>query len=75
MSSNIGVKEDLVENITQFLFDILGAARLESLDQFIDLLENIGNQGFVGLLGIPRAPFRTPKRGHGRHQPIQGIVC
>jgi hypothetical protein len=41
VSSNIGVKKDLVENITQFLFDILGAPRLEGIDQLLDLFDQI----------------------------------
>ena len=74
MGGDVGVKENLVENITQFLFHVLGTSRLESFDQFIDLFEDIGNQGFVGLLRIPRASIRAPKRGHGRHQAMEGVV-
>ena len=60
----LGVEKDVEENVPQFLLEGVVVSLVDSLEQFVDLLEDHGAEGAVGLLAIPRATPRSPQAGH-----------
>jgi hypothetical protein len=59
---DLGVKYDLEEHITQLFRDSIVDARINRVDKFVALLEQVGPERSVGLLEVPRAALR-PSEG------------
>jgi hypothetical protein len=52
------VEDDVIENVSEFFLDGLWILALDGVDEFVGLFQEIGEERFVGLLGIPRATAR-----------------
>jgi hypothetical protein len=49
------VEDHLVQNISQFLIDLLSIAGFQGLDQLVGFFKKVLNQAAMSLLGIPGA--------------------
>ena len=58
-----GLEGDLEQQVAQLLPHVVGVAALDGLDRLVGLLEEVGHEAGVGLLGVPRA-------APGRAQPV-----
>jgi len=60
----LGVKDDVEEDIAEFLPKRLVIALVNGFEKFVDLLQNHRPKSPMGLLAIPRAALRTAQAGH-----------
>ncbi len=59
-----GVEEDLEEDVAELLGEVVAVAVLDGLEHLVRLLDEVGRQGVVRLLGVPRAPARGAQSVH-----------
>ena len=54
-AGHVRVKQDLQQQIAQFFRQILGASLFDCVENFVGLLDQVGSEGYVGLLAVPGA--------------------
>ena len=51
----VGVEQDLQQEIAEFLGQILGASLFDGVEDFVGFFDQVGFEGRVGLLAVPGA--------------------
>src|SRR5690625_4838684 len=59
-----GVEQDLEQEVAEFLAQVVIVAGLDRLESLVGLLEQVGGQAAVGLLGVPWTPAWRPQSVH-----------
>ena len=62
-STELSVKYDLKEEVTEFLTEIRVITDIDCGDHFVSLLEQTGAERCVSLLAVPRAAARSAQGG------------
>ena len=65
---NLAVEDHLEEDIAQLLDDVPCFADIEGFERFIGFFDQIGSEGGVSLLTVPRATPFGPQAIHEREQ-------
>ncbi len=65
------MKNDLIQNISQFFFQIFHIFMINGIYSLIGFLNQIRPQCFMCLYRIPWTAIRSPKGLHDPAQPIQ----
>ena len=70
--SNLCVKKDLEKEVTQFFgeFGVIGA--FKCVENFVGFFDEIGAEGGVGLLAVPRAAGGRTETRHESHESFKG---
>ena len=63
-----GVEDDLQQDVTELLAEVVPVAVLDRLDELEGLLDRVPREGGVRLLGIPRAAARRAQPVHDRDE-------
>jgi len=61
---DLGVEENLEEEVAEFLGEFGVVARVEGVENFVGFLDEVGAEGGVGLFAIPGAAAGGAKAGH-----------
>jgi len=64
LPGQLGVEEDMQQDVSQFLFEGMVIALVDGFEKLIDLLQNHGPKGAVGLFPVPRAAPGSAQAGH-----------
>ena len=64
LPGQLAMENHLQEQVAQFLLHLVVVARLDGVDQFIDLLDRMPAQGHVVLLAVPGAAVGRPQPRH-----------
>ena len=65
---NARVEDDLQQDVPEFLGHVVAFTRLDRLDRLVGLLDEVGHERGVGLLGVPRAAAGRAQPVHDRDQ-------
>ena len=71
------VEEHLQQHVAELLGEVAGVGLPDRLEHLVRLLDEVGRQALVGLLGVPRAAARRTQAVHDGHrveQPRPGDV-
>ena len=60
----LAMKNNLQQQITEFLGHLVVVARLDGVNQFIDLLDGVAPQRHVALLAVPRTTRGRAEPSH-----------
>lgn len=60
----LGVKDDLKQQVAQFLRQFVIIPGLDGVEEFVDFLDGMPAQGLVILLAVPGAALRGAERRH-----------
>ena len=66
------MENHLQQQIAQFLGHLVVVARLDGVNQFIDLLNRVAAQRLMVLLAVPRTARRRAQPGHDFEQIVDG---
>jgi hypothetical protein len=71
-ASNLRVKEDLEKEVAQFFgeFGVVGA--FKRIENFVSFFDEIGAEGGVSLLAVPRAAAGGTEARHESHELFEG---
>jgi hypothetical protein len=61
---DLGVKEDLEEEVAEFFGEFGVVAGVEGVEDFVGFFDEVGAEGGVGLLAVPRAAAGSAEAGH-----------
>ena len=67
---DLAVEIHLEQEVAEFLADVGVVAALDGVHCFVGLLDEVRDEGFVGLLGVPRAAARRAQAVHDGAQPL-----
>ncbi len=68
LGRELGVEDHLQQNVAELLGEVGGRPVLDGIDRLVGLLQQVGAQGAMRLLPIPRAAVRRAQtRADGRH--------
>src|SRR5206468_10594837 len=68
LGRELGLEDDLEEEIPQLVAQVAGVARVDRLEDLVDLLEQIGAEARGCLLAVPRAAARGAEPRHQLHE-------
>ena len=60
-SRDVGVKEHLIEHVTKFFEQVVAIARLDGINEFVGLFDEVAHERLVCLLRAPRASVCRPQ--------------
>ena len=61
---DLGVEEDLEEEVAQFFGEFGVVAGVESVEDFVGFFDEVGAESGVGLLAVPGAAAGSAEAGH-----------
>ena len=61
-----GVEDDLEEDVAELLREVGAVTGRDGVDDLVGLLDEVGSERLVRLLGVPRAPARRAQPVHRR---------
>src|SRR5262245_28008659 len=70
----LGMKNDVEKDVAQFFGKSVKIAVLDSLEHFIDFLDQHRLEGVEVLLLVPRASIRTSQRRHDLNEPLEFLL-
>ena len=71
-SGQLAMKDDLEQEIAQFIHHLLVVPFLDGIEQFIHFLHRMDSQTTVGLLTVPRATIRRSELLHDLQKRLDG---
>jgi hypothetical protein len=72
LAGDLGMKENLKQEVTQFLRELSVIGGIERVEYFVGFLNEVGAERSVGLLAIPRATARGAETRHNSYKFVEG---
>jgi hypothetical protein len=72
-SSNLSMKNNLEQQVTQFTAELTFLPAVKCLQHLITLRQQAPPEGGMGLLPVPRAAIRSPQPGNNIQQGVKPI--
>ena len=73
LARHLGVKDDLQQQIAEFLAKIIVRSGVDGFEDLVGFLDHILLEGSVGLLRVPRASARGTQAVHQRYETGEGL--
>jgi hypothetical protein len=69
---DLGVKEDLKEEVAEFIGELGIVTGVEGIEDFVRFFDEVGAEGGVGLLAVPGAAGGRAEAGHESDEFFEG---
>ena len=73
LGRELGLEDDLQEEIAELVTERIGVAALDRLDDLVGFFDHVRPQALGTLLTVPRAPAGAPQPRHDLHEADEGI--
>ena len=68
------MKDDLQQDVAELVGERAIVAAVDGVADLVGLLDDVGLEGCVGLLGVPRTPARSAQPVHRRDQILESLA-